>query len=496
VTEQGKEAGKVRVNGNGKLNRSDGNLSLLERLRSRLHQCELTGVYGRLVQASGLVLESICPTAFIGELALVECEPEPLLAEVVGFRNGTTLLMPLGELTGLRAGAWVRLTHRSLQVLVSEKLVGRVLDGLGRPLDGKPLPPGEERSVYSDPPSPLKRPLISKPLPVGVRAIDAFITLGKGQRIGIFAGSGVGKSTLLGMLARFAKADVSVIALIGERGREVREFLERQLGEDGLKRSVVVVATSDQPPIIRLKGALVAMTIAEFFRDQGADVLFVMDSLTRWAMAGREVGLAIGEPPTSRGYTPSVFAMMPRFLERAGLSEKGSITALVTVLVEGDDLNDPIADHARSILDGHIVLSRTLTERGHLPPIDVLASLSRVMQDVVSNEHFYAAQCLRMILSVLRENEDLIRLGAYRRGTDRLLDKALDLKDELMAFLRQDKDEPAEFDQTIRWLSALTAKVGEVSRDWGSGTGDWTSERVPRPASRVPHFGSSEAGER
>ncbi|MCS7263426.1 MAG: FliI/YscN family ATPase [Armatimonadetes bacterium] len=458
---------KVDENGNGKVNNHwfwqlkdrDGRLGKLEQLKARLNQCELTGIYGRLVQASGLVLESICPAAFIGELALVECEPSPLLAEVVGFRNGTTLLMPLGELTGLKVGAKVRLTHRTLQVFVSEKLIGRVLDGLGKPIDGKPLPEGEERPIYSDPPSPLHRPLISEPLSVGVRAIDAFLTLGKGQRVGIFAGSGVGKSTLLSMLARFAKADVSVIALIGERGREVREFLERQLGEEGLRKSVVVAATSDQPPIIRLKGALVAMTIAEFFRDRGADVLLVMDSLTRWAMAGREFGLAIGEPPTSRGYTPSVFAMMPRFLERAGQSEKGSITAIVTVLVEGDDLNDPIADHARSILDGHIVLSRAMTERGHLPPIDVLASLSRVMPDIVSDEHWESAQILRGLLSVLRDNEDLVRLGAYRRGTDALLDKALDLRDQIMAFLRQDKDEPSDFERTMEWLMALATKA-------------------------------------
>lgn len=443
-----------RVNG-----QSNGQLGLLERLRERLQQCALTSVYGRLVQASGLVLESVCPTAFIGELAFVECEPTPLLAEVVGFRNGTTLLMALGDLTGLRVGARVRLTHRSLQVTVSEKLIGRVLDGLGRPLDEKPLPAGEERPVVADPPPPLERPLISEPLPVGVRAIDGFLTLGKGQRAGIFAGSGVGKSTLLGMLARFTQADVSVIALIGERGREVREFLERQLGEEGLKRSVVVVATSDQPPIVRLKGALVAMTIAEFFRDQGADVLFVMDSLTRWAMAGREVGLAIGEPPTSRGYTPSVFAAMPRFLERAGRSTTGSITALVTVLVEGDDLNDPIADHARSILDGHIVLSRSLTERGHLPPIDVLASLSRVMPDVTSEAHWKAAQTLRALLAVLRENEDLVRLGAYRRGSDPLLDKALDLKDRLLAFLQQDREEATGFAETLDWLMQLAAEA-------------------------------------
>ncbi len=452
-------------NSNGAVHLTDGQPSEpsssepLGRLRRRVHRSELAGVFGRLTQASGLVLESVCPPAFVGELAVVDCSPTPLLAEVVGFRNGTTLLMPLGDLTGLWVGAQVRLTHQSLQVVASERLVGRVLDGLGRPLDGKPLPSGQERSVYADPPSPLSRPPISEPLPVGVRAIDAFLTLGKGQRVGIFAGSGVGKSTLLGMLARLAKADVNIIALIGERGREVREFLERHLGDEGLRRSVVVVATSDQPPIVRLKGALVAMTIAEFFRDQGADVLFVMDSLTRWAMAGREVGLAIGEPPTSRGYTPSVFAMMPRFLERAGQAAIGSITAITTILVEGDDLNDPIADHARAILDGHIVLSRQLTERGHLPPIDVLASLSRVMPDVVTDEHWRAAQSLRALLSVLRENEDLIRLGAYRRGADPLLDKAIDLRYDLSALLQQDRDEATEFAATTEQLRALAANA-------------------------------------
>lgn len=440
------------VNGEEKVGR-------LLQMRQRLQQGNFSGVFGRLTQATGLVLESVCPSAFVGELVVIECEPEPLLAEVVGFRDDATLLMPLGDLTGLRVGAKVRLTHRSLQVTVSEQLIGRVLDGLGRPLDDKPLPSGEERPIHNNPPSPLQRPLIQEPLPVGVRAIDGLLTLGKGQRVGIFAGSGVGKSTLLGMLARFAQADVTVIALIGERGREVREFLERQLGEEGLKRSVVVVATSDQPPIARLKGALVAMTIAEFFRDQGADVLFVMDSLTRWAMAGREVGLAIGEPPTSRGYTPSVFAMMPRFLERAGRSDHGSITAMVTVLVEGDDLNEPIADHARSILDGHIVLSRALSERGHLPPIDVLASLSRVMPEVVSSDHYQAAQVARTLLATLRDNEPLIRLGAYRQGNDPTLDIALSLRDELLAFLQQGRDETSSFAETVEWLQRIAERA-------------------------------------
>jgi flagellum-specific ATP synthase len=448
-------AGNGRQLGNGQVVRSADGQGRWQRVRQRLSAGDFGAVFGRLTQATGLVLESICPSAFVGELAVIDCEPEPLLAEVVGFRDEATLLMPLGDLMGLRVGAKVRLTHRSLQVTVSENLVGRVLDGLGRPLDDKPLPSGEERPIHNNPPSPLQRPLIQEPLPVGVRAIDGLLTLGKGQRVGIFAGSGVGKSTLLGMLARFAQADVTVIALIGERGREVREFLERQLGDEGLRRSVVVVATSDQPPIVRLKGALVAMTIAEFFRDQGADVLFVMDSLTRWAMAGREVGLAIGEPPTSRGYTPSVFAMMPRFLERAGRSANGSITAMVTVLVEGDDLNEPIADHARSILDGHIVLSRALCERGHFPPIDVLASLSRVMPEIVSPTHWQAAQTVRALLATLRDNEALIRLGAYRQGTDPVLDVALSLRDELMAFLQQGRDETAPFPETVAWICRI-----------------------------------------
>lgn len=403
-------------------------------------------------------MEALCPSTFLGEMALIETATGLLPAEVVGFRDKTTLLMPLGETEGVPVGAKVRFLRRPLQVCVSENLIGRILDGLGRPLDGQPLPPGEARPVYADPPPPLDRPPITEPLPVGVRAIDAFLTLGKGQRVGIFAGSGVGKSTLLGMMARFTRADVVVIALIGERGREVREFLERHLSDEGRKRTVVIVATADAPPILRFKGAFVAMTVAEFFRDEGADVLFLMDSLTRWAMAGREIGLALGEPPTSRGYTPSIFAQMPRFLERAGNSPRGSITALVTVLVEGDDLNDPIADHARAILDGHIVLSRPLAEQGHYPPVDVLASLSRVMGDVVDEKHRYAAQALRGALATLRDNEDLLRLGAYREGNDPALDKALGVREALGAFLRQSKNAPSDFPETQRALLALAEK--------------------------------------
>lgn len=427
----------------------------LQHLRARLRHCDLSLVTGRVVEASGLILGAVCPPAFVGELAWVECAEGALLAEVVGFREGLTLLMALGELNGLKVGAEVRLLRRPLQVAVSEALVGRVLDGLGRPLDGRPLPPGEAHPVYASPPLPLERPPIHEPLWSGIRALDAFATLGKGQRVGIFAGSGVGKSTLLGMLARFAQADVAVIALVGERGREVREFIERHLGEEGLGRSVVVAATSDQPPIVRFKGALVAMTLAEFFRDRGADVLFLMDSLTRWAMAGREMGLALGEPPTSRGYTPSVFATMPRFLERSGRAPWGSITALVTVLVEGDDLNDPIADHARSILDGHIVLSRSLAEKGHFPPVDVLASLSRVMPEVCSQRHWQAAQKVRALLSAWRENEDVVRLGAYRPGTDPLLDQALAKREAWQSFLQQSWKEPSPWEATLQGLEAL-----------------------------------------
>lgn len=442
----------------------NGALPTLQWLRSRLNRVRTMAVFGRVIRATGLLIEAICPPSFVGELCYIqsgngECRPlidsDSIPCEVVGFKDGVTLLMPLAETAGLWSGAKVLLTGKELTVNVSWGLVGRVLDGLGRPMDGKPLPRGEERPLYSPPPMPLERPIIDEPLPVGVRSIDGFVTIGKGQRVGIFAGSGVGKSTLLGMMGRYAKADVIVMALIGERGREVREFIERELTDEGLKRSVLVVATSDQPPIVRFKGAFVAMTIAEFFRDCGADVLLLMDSLTRWAMAGREVGLSIGEPPTSRGYTPSVFALMPKLLERAGRSSYGSITALITVLVEGDDFGEPISDHARSILDGHIILSRELANRGWMPPVDILGSVSRVMPDIVSKEHLEAAIELRGLMASYRDCEDLIRLGAYQPGRDAVLDRAVSIQGELAAFCMQGRFEHTPFETTVEKLLKL-----------------------------------------
>jgi flagellum-specific ATP synthase len=345
---------------------------------------------------------------------------------------------------------------KSFSVPVGKKLLGRVIDGLGRPIDGKGWIEAEEiRSIYNQPPEPLERKRITEALATGIRAIDALLTCGKGQRIGIFAGSGVGKSTLMGMIARNTSADVNVIALIGERGREVRDFIEKELGEGGLSKSVVVVATSDKPPLIRVKSALVAITIAEYFRDQGLDVMFMMDSLTRVAMAQREVGLAIGEPPTTKGYTPSVFALLPKLVERAGTSSKGSITALYTVLVEGDDLSEPIADSARSILDGHIVLSRKLANMGHYPAIDPLESISRLMPDIVSEKHRKSAEEIIDLLATFREAEDLINIGAYVRGSNPKIDKAIQMIDKIREFLKQDVKEKAEFEDSVNRLIEL-----------------------------------------
>jgi len=341
-------------------------------------------------------------------------------------------------------------------VAVGEELVGRVLDGLGRPMDDKgPINPGIFYRTDNKPPNPMTRKRIAEPLPLGVRAIDGLLTIGKGQRVGIFAGSGVGKSTLMGMIARNTKADVNVIALIGERGREVREFIERDLTEEGLSRSVVVVATSDQPALIRLKGAMVATAIAEYFRDSGKDVLLLMDSLTRYAMAQREVGLSIGEPPVSRGYTPSVFSVFPKLLERAGTSEKGSITGLYTVLVDGDDLTEPVTDTARGILDGHIVLSRALANKNHYPSIDVLASVSRVMSDIIDKQHKKYASEVKKTLAIHREAEDLINIGAYVKGSNEKIDYAIECIDAITAFLQQDTDQKVTFEEVHRQLMGL-----------------------------------------
>lgn len=413
---------------------------------------------GKVAQVVGLVVESFGPQASLGELCRLSMGMgrPVLLAEVVGFRDDRILLMPLGPLEGVRPGTPVVATGETLGVRVGPELLGRVIDGLGNPIDGKgPLMAKHRASLDANPPNPLTRMRIRDPLPLGVRAMDSLLTCGNGQRIGIFAGSGVGKSTLLGMIARNAKADLNVIALIGERGREVREFIERDLGPEGLARSVVVVATSDQPALQRLKGAFVATAIAEYFRDQGANVIMMMDSVTRFAMAQREVGLAVGEPPATKGYTPSVFALLPRLLERSGTSEVGAITALYTVLVEGDDTNEPISDAVRGILDGHVILSRDLAAQNHYPAIDILGSVSRVMTEIVPEAQLAAAAKLRETLAVYREARDLINIGAYARGSNPAIDQAIERIDRVNAFLRQGVYEPSPFEETVDVLQGL-----------------------------------------
>lgn len=427
-----------------------------------LSPTELIEHSGTIANVVGLTIESIGPQAAIGEILRL-CSPkgeDVAECEVVGFRDNRIIAMVLGQTHRLMPGMKLIATGRSLEVALSPALLGRILDGLGRPLDRGPVPirAAERRSVYADAPSPLDRQRIAYPLQTGVRAIDGFLTIGKGQRVGIFAGSGVGKSTLLGMLARNTSADINVIALIGERGREVREFLEKDLGAEGLERSVVVCATSDQPALIRIKAALVATTIAEYFRDQGLDVLLMMDSVTRLAMAQREVGLAVGEPPTTKGYTPSVFALLHSVMERAGTSTVGTITALYTVLVEGDDMNEPIADAARGILDGHFVLTRKLAQQGHYPALDVLQSISRLMDDIVSSEHRRAASTLKQALALYAEAEDLIAVGAYQTGTNPQLDRAITLRPALLDLLRQQKDDFTPLEKTLEMMQRLAAQ--------------------------------------
>lgn len=402
-------------------------------------------VEGRIAQATGIVLEGYGPVTSIGEMCEVTREDQPgrVLAEVVGFRGNRLLLMPLGDMRGIGPGSRLLTRGHTASVGVGPALLGRILDGLGEPLDGRgPTEAEVHYPLHGKPTNPLARTRIKEPLDLGIRAINGLLTCGRGQKLGIFAGSGVGKSVLLGMVSRNTVADVNVIALIGERGREVKEFLERDLRSEGLKRSVVVVATSDQPPLVRIRGALLATAIAEYFRDRGQQVLLLMDSLTRLAYGQREVGLAIGEPPTTKGYTPSVFALLPQVLERAGTcAGPGAITGLYTILVEGDDLADPIADAVRAILDGHIVLSRDLAARNQFPAIDVLQSTSRVMRDVVSAPHLGAARAITELIAIYRRNEDLITLGAYKAGTNANLDKAVQLMDAITAYLRQGVEE-------------------------------------------------------
>lgn len=416
----------------------------LSRYEEALQHLDPIRVNGKVTQVIGLTVESEGPDASVGEVCVIHPLKggSPVQAEVVGFRDNRLLLMPLGELHAIGPGCDVVATGRPLSVQVGSELLGKVLDGLGRPLDGSKLPPRMPRySTHRSPGNPLDRPRVTLPLGTGVRAIDGLLTVGQGQRVGIFAGSGVGKSTLLGMVARNTAADVNVIALIGERGREVLEFIEKDLGPEGLARSVVVVATSDQPALIRIKGAMIATTIAEYFRDRGLNVMLMMDSVTRYAMAMREVGLAIGEPPATRGYTPSVFAALPKLLERAGTGPAGSITAFYTVLVDGDDMNEPIADAVRGILDGHIVLHRSLANKGHFPAIDVLASVSRVMNDIVSEDQRSAAEQLKRLLSIYRDSEDLIKIGAYQKGSNAEIDKSIQFIDLIHTYARQRTDE-------------------------------------------------------
>ncbi len=413
--------------------------------------------YGKIVKVVGLTLESIGPDANINDVCVIitQDKKHEIYAEVVGFKESRVLLMPIGSIEGIGIGSMVYSTKDSFKVPVGDELLGKVLDGVGKPLDGEELNFSEAYSVEAQPPDPMRRAIIDEVLPLGVKAIDGLITVGKGQRIGIFAGSGVGKSTLMGMIARNTKADINVIALIGERGREVREFIERDLGEEGMRRSVVVVATSDKAALVRNKAAKTATAIAEYFRDKGKDVLLMMDSLTRFSMAQREIGLATGEPPVSRGYPPSVYAQLPALLERAGNSDKGSITGIYTVLVDGDDFNEPITDAARGILDGHIMLSRKMAHKNHYPAIDVLQSISRVMSSITDKGHKANAGKLKNVLATYADAEDLINIGAYKSGSNPEIDYAIENIKAVNGFLTQATDEKFTYEEVLEKLNEL-----------------------------------------
>ncbi len=429
-----------------------------DKLRCALETVNLLDCRGSVVRVSGLRVESNGPVVGLGELCGIHLrDGRRVLAEVVGFQNDNLVLLPLEHIDGISAGDTVTARTSQRYIVLSDDVLGRVVNGLGEPIDDKgPLTGTDKRQFDTSSPPPLSRERISRPLALGIRSIDGLLTCGKGQRVGIFSGSGVGKSVLLGDIANSSEADANVVALIGERGREVREFLENDLGAEGLARSVVVVATSDAPPIQRVKAAFVAATIAEYFRDSGKNVLFMMDSLTRFAQAQREIGLTAGEPPASKGYCPSVFSLMPRLVERLGCAQKGSITGMLTVLVENDDLADPVADCARSLLDGHIVLSRKMAERGYFPAVDVLASVSRLMPVVTSAEHRLAAQKLREIYATYIDAEDLINIGAFSRGSNRRIDGAIALIDKIRDFLVQPVRQRTSFDETVRWMVSIT----------------------------------------
>ncbi|HKM20643.1 MAG TPA: flagellar protein export ATPase FliI [Lachnospiraceae bacterium] len=423
-----------------------------ERAREKTYYKSL----GKVANVVGLTIESFGPEAKMSDLCQITTEDgKTILSEVVGFKDSKTLLMPYEDTEGIALGCTVENLGYPFSVQVGDELLGKALDGFGHPTDGTELFMNETYPVEAAPPDPMDRAIIDSVLPLGVKAVDGLMTIGKGQRIGIFAGSGVGKSTLLGMFARNTKADINVIALIGERGREVKEFIERDLGEEGMKRSVVVVATSDKPAILRKKAAKTATAIAEYFRDKGMDVLLMMDSLTRFSMAQREIGLASGEPPVTRGYPPSVYAEMPKLLERAGNAGTGSITGLYTVLVDGDDFNEPITDTARSILDGHIMLSRKLGHKNHYPAIDVLQSISRVMSQIATREHKQAAGKLKNVLATYTEAEDLINIGAYKSGANPNIDFAIAKIDAVNEFLMQDVDEKYTFEEILELLEGI-----------------------------------------
>ena len=413
---------------------------------------------GKIVNVVGLTIESAGPDSTLGDVCYIYPEDKdlsPIMAEVVGFKEGKIQLMPYDKTEGIGIGCTVVNTGSKLTIKVSHSLLGRILDGLGRPTDGDAITDGEPYSVECAPPDPMSRKIISDVLTLGVKAVDGLMTIGKGQRIGIFAGSGVGKSTLMGMFARNTIADINVIALIGERGREVKEFIERDLGPEGMKRSVVVVATSDRPALERNKAAKTATAIAEYFRDQGKDVLLMMDSMTRFSMAQREIGLANGEPPVSRGYPPSVYSEMPKLLERAGCNDIGSITGLYTVLVDGDDFNEPITDTARSILDGHIMLNRKLAHKNHYPAIDVLQSISRCMSQIVDKEHKAVAGKLKNVLATYSDSEDLINIGAYKKGSNKNIDYAIEKIDAVNEFLMQSTEDKFTFEETVELMKAI-----------------------------------------
>ncbi len=419
--------------------------------------------YGKVVQVVGLIIEGMGIGSSIGDVCDIDTKEGPVEVEVVGFKSDRLLMMPLGEMRGVQPGSRIVAKGKTTYVTVGPQLLGRILDGMGAPLDSGGVPDGVNYPIYSSPINPLKRGRISTPIDIGIRAMNGLLTVGRGQRMGIMAGAGVGKSVLMGMIARNTEADLNVIALIGERGREVREFLEKDLGKEGLRRSVVIIATSDQPPLVRIRGAFLATAIAEYFRDQRKDVLLMMDSLTRFAMAQREVGLAVGEPPTSKGYTPSVFALLPRLLERAGpVEDGGSITGLYTVLVEGDDMTEPIADSVKSIVDGHIVLSRELANHNHYPAIDLLQSISRVMPDIVDSRHLELRGRLVEILSTYKRYEDIVTIGAYTAGSNPKLDYALSMLDKVNNYLRQKMGEKMDLGDSLQGLYNLFENMEPV----------------------------------